>query len=324
MVDVEKIESRAELTRASSIQIGTTLGGIQIATPADLEILSLRLARGGVAVPPHVRNNAGVCFALCLQALEWRFPIMSVINKSFVVSNKGVERIGYESQLLHAVVEQNAPLKGRLRHEIIGIDDERRCKVWGTFKREKEPHIYISETLGKLREARGRNEQGVIKGSPLWDAQPEVQLFYSSSRQWARLFCPDVLLGTYTPDELGDAEPEPTAVSSLSERLRAAKQAAAGGFDISQVARESGTILEGEAIGKEAFDENPEVVGGEPEPQGGEDGDGNRGDDNRDEGRRNDADSDAGSSDREAPGQAPAPASSKDKPARRRAKGKQA
>jgi hypothetical protein len=245
------VEKRVELARVTAIRIDTNIGGLTIAPPADLETISLRLARGKAAVPPHVRDNPGVAFALCLQALEWRMPIMSVINKSYVVNNRGVERIAYESQMIHAVIERNAPIEGRLRHEIVGTDDERRCKVWATFRGEKEPHTYTSETLGKLREARGRNEKNEVKGSPLWVAQPEVQLFYSASRQWARLFCPDAILGAYTPEDpwfsgndMVDVTPQ---IDGLVQRLRDAKARVGkrGGFDGTQVARVASAIMEG-------------------------------------------------------------------------------
>jgi RecT family len=257
MIDTADVEKRAELTRVQAIEIGTTIGGITIASPADIEIIAHRLARAKVAVPPHVRDNPGVAFALCLQALEWRMPIMSVINKSYVVNNKGVERIAYESQLVHAIIERNAPIKGRLRSQIIGEGDERRCKVWATFKGEKSPHEYTSETLGSLREARGRNKEkgDVLKGSPLWESQPEVQLFYSASRTWARMFAPDVILGAYTPedpwysDEMKDVTP---ALDGLAQRLKDARKAHTEdrGFDVEHVAK----VIEGDAT--EAKDEN--------------------------------------------------------------------
>jgi RecT family len=256
MIDVADVEKRAELTRAQAIEIGTTIGGITIASPADIEIIAHRLARAKVAVPPHVRDNPGVAFALCMQALEWRMPIMSVINKSYVVNNKGTERLAYESQLIHAIIERNAPIKGRLRHQIIGEGDERRCKVWATFKGEKTPHEYISEALGKLREDRGRNKDkgDVLKGSPLWESQPEVQLFYSASRTWARMFAPDVILGAYTPEdpwysnEMKDVTP---ALDRLAQRLKDARKVHADrGFDVDHVAK----VIEGDAT--EADDAN--------------------------------------------------------------------
>ena len=251
MVDASEVEKRAELTRVSAVKIDSTIGGITIASPADLEIISMRLARGKVAVPPHVRDNPGVAFALCLQALEWRMPIMSVINKSYVVNNRGVERLAYESQLIHAIIERNAPIKGRLRHKIEGEGDQRRCKVWATFKGEKTPHEYTSETLENLREARGRNKDkgDVLKGSPLWETQPEVQLFYSASRTWARMFAPDVILGAYTPEDpwystesMVDVTPQ---LDGLAQRLKDAKKehAETRGFDVDHVAK----VIEGDA-----------------------------------------------------------------------------
>jgi hypothetical protein len=138
----------------------------------------------------------------------------AVANKSYIAN----DRVAYESQLIHAIVEARSPLKGRLRSEILGAGDERRCRVWGTFKGETEPHVYISETLAKLRGARGTNEKGQLKGSPLWVNQPETQLYYSATRTWARMFCPDVILGIYSPDELPD-EPKDVTPTPPSNEL---------------------------------------------------------------------------------------------------------
>src|SRR6186997_1701556 len=201
MVDPAQVEARTELTKARGIEINRNLGGLQVQTADDLEKVALRLARGMVAVPIHCRDQPGVVYALCLQALEWGMPIMSVINKSYVPRNG--DRIGFESQLIHAVIEKNAPIKSRLRYEIIGEGDERRCKVWATFHGEATPHEYTSDTLAKMHPGHVTKDAGkFVKGSPLWDSNPEVQMFYSASRQWARLFCPDVLLGAYTPEEM--------------------------------------------------------------------------------------------------------------------------
>jgi hypothetical protein len=302
MVDnITNIEERVEQAKAVAVQIGTVLGGVQINTVNDVDVMANRLSRGEVAVPVHCRGKMGVCHAIILQALEWRMPIMSVINKSYVVSNKGVERIAYESQMIHAVIERNAPLKGRLRYEILGEGDDRRCKVWGTFNNEIKPHEYTSQALGVLRDARGRNEQGVIKGSPLWDKDPEVQLFYSASRQWARLFCPDVILGAYTPEDpqWSDASANavdvtpPSKAEEYANKLREAKasRAAGRGFDpdyVQSMASERGTsIIEGDVnpdIAKQEVTSNDSTEGriNEPDDQRRQDGAAGAGDSDRD------------------------------------------
>ena len=249
-----KIEKASDLSKSAAVQIGVTVGGIHFATPVDIDIMAQRLARAGAAVPPHCRDNVGMCFGLITHAIEWGFPIMAVLNKSYVVNNKGVDRVAFESQLIHAIVERNAPLKNRLRFEILGVGDERRCKVWGTFKRETKPHEYTSETLKKLLENRPARKDGSGKGgSPLWEQQPEVQMFYSASRTWARIYCPEVILGAYTRDELEDPDgtmvdvtPVQDRIAELSQRLEEAQKqhVEPRGFDPSFVKQ----TVEGELV----------------------------------------------------------------------------
>jgi len=284
MVDVAEVETRTDLAKNASIEISNSVGPVLTVSVAELIRMAELYARSGVMVPPHCRDKPGTCFALCKQALDWGVPDLAVINKSYVVTNRGTERIAYESQLIHAVIEKNAPLKSRLRYEIMGNGDERRCKVWGTFRGEDKPHEYISETLGKLILARGRNAEGQVKGSPLWDKLPEVQMFYSASMQWARLFCPDVILGVYAPDEFGepiDVTPPPDKVAALSQRLKDAKLNEVRGFDNADVVRQVGAIIEGDVT--EAGDDGkasgvPRDNTGVEERQG---GDRDSADDNR-------------------------------------------
>jgi hypothetical protein len=274
MTDVSDVEQRTDLIKASSIEIGATLGGVKIEHIADLAKVADTLSRGEIAVPAHCRGRPGVCFALAMQALEWGLPIMSVINKSYVPRNS--DRIGFESQLLHAVIEKNAPIKGRLRYEILGEGDERRCKIGATFKGEDKPHEYTSETLGKMHPGHvTKDGREYVKGSQLWDDNPEVQMFYSASRQWARLFCPDVLLGAYTPDELRDSgpidvTPPGSGVADLAERLRASKAAHADtrGFNRDSVAREVSSIIEGDTNPGVEDEETTNVGNSKPDVDG--------------------------------------------------------
>jgi hypothetical protein len=50
-----------------------------------------------------------------------------IAEKSYAVTNRGEEKIAFESQLIHAVVEARAPLNGRLRYEVIGESQHRLC-----------------------------------------------------------------------------------------------------------------------------------------------------------------------------------------------------
>jgi hypothetical protein len=254
MIDITDLEKRIDHAVAAPIPINMDVG-ISLETMGQLMEFAKLMAVSGAALPKWLQKNPGGCLAICSRALRWQMDPFAVAEKSYLAIGKGgQEHIGYESQLVHAVVIRWAPLKSRLRTEIIGQGDERRCKVWGTFKGEDKPHEYVSETLGKKKADIGYNDKKQIKGSPLWETDPEVQLMYSAVRQWCRLHSPETLLGVYTPEELSTSEPIDVspAITSLSDRLREAKKAGARGFDPAHVNR----IIEGRT--SEAQDESPE------------------------------------------------------------------
>lgn len=140
-------------------------------------------------VPPHLRGKPGDCLAVVMQATRWGMDPFAVANKTYFVQ----ERIAYEAQLVSAVLNSRAPLDGRLKIEWDGDGVTLTCKVTGRIKGDPEPHIVWQE-LGTI----------TTKNSPLWKQSPRQQLAYYTSRMWARLYCPEVLLGVYTDDEVQD------------------------------------------------------------------------------------------------------------------------
>lgn len=168
-------------------------------------------------VPDHLINNPGGCMGIILQAQRWGMDPFAVAQKTHIVSGK----IGYEAQLVNAVVTSMAPVTGRLNYEWYGnwekilgkfktltsqkgneyqkpdwsSDDEDGLgvRVWASFKGETEP-----------RELKLLLKQATVRNSTLWAADPRQQLAYLAVKRWARLYCPDVLLGVYTPSRLRD------------------------------------------------------------------------------------------------------------------------
>ena len=258
-MDVAEIEKRVDRAIAGAVVVNADIGGVKFASMVEVMEFAKLMAVSGIAVPQHLRGNPGACLGIVVQAQELRVSPFALANKSYVAN----DRLAYESQVIHAIVEARAPIKGRLRYEILGEEDERRCKVWATFRGEDAPHVYTSETLGKLRGARGKNDRGQVKGSPMWVDQPEVQLFYSASRTWARMFCPDVILGIYAIDELPDDRGEPvdvplSKVDEYAQKLRDARASRAStGFDAEKVMR---TIIEGEVNSDDAKKEEKDAV----------------------------------------------------------------
>ena len=187
--------------------------------------LATLMASGKTSVPVHLRGNSADCMAIVIQAMQWQMNPFAVAQKTFIV-NGGA--LSYEAQLVNAVITSKAPTKDRLNFEwfgdwdkIIGnfrevesktkkdddghfkkyrfpnwnINDEKGLgvRVWATFKGEDQPRVL--ETL--MTQARTRN-------STLWADDPKQQIAYLATKKWARLYCPDVILGVYTPDELDE------------------------------------------------------------------------------------------------------------------------
>lgn len=232
MADIARIEDRIDRVAASALEVSDALGGLRFQNMVEVMEFAKCMAVADTAVPKHLRGNPGMCLAVTIQALEWRFSPFAVANKSYVVN----DRIGYESQLVHAVIEQRAPIRGRLQHKYEGEGDERKCTVWATLRETGETLEYTSPAFGKIQP----------KNSPLWKTKPDLQLYYNTSRDFCRAYFPDVLLGVYSQDELrdhvGPDNAKDVTKPDVASRLKGGK---GRGFSHQHVERETrGGVIE--------------------------------------------------------------------------------
>lgn len=178
------------------------------------------MAAGKSTVPAHLSGSVGDCMAVAMQAAQWKMNPYAVAQKTHLVN--GV--LGYEAQLVNAVINSHAPIEHRLQYEWFGPwelilgkfksmkndkgkiyhspawepKDEQGLgvRVWTTMKGEAEPRVLELMLV-----------QAQVRNSTLWASDPKQQLAYLAIKRWGRLHCPDVILGVYTPDELADAAP---------------------------------------------------------------------------------------------------------------------
>lgn len=177
---------------SGDVGIGSARGGVRFENMLQVMEFAKLMAVADIGVPKHLRGNPGACMRVALQADEWGFSPFAVADKSYLVN----DRLAYESQLIHAVVEKRAPLAERLRPSWSGEGPTRRCKVVGVMIGERDPFVWEGPMFKDIK----------IKNSPEWAANPDKQLFYHASRDWARIYVPDVLLGVYERDEMQAAE----------------------------------------------------------------------------------------------------------------------
>ena len=212
--------------RAGQIVFSGARGSLVFEKFGEMVDFSIYMSKADKAVPAFLRGNPGSCMAIVVQAGEWGFSPFAVARMAYVVN----DQIAYMSQLLHAVVEKRANLKERLRPTYSGEGIDRQVTITGHFVGELDA---VSYTSPKIRDIK-------VKNSPLWVGDPDQQLFYFGTRAWSRRYCPDVLLGVYSVDDLPGEPTQHVGAENakdvtpdqegLVHRL-SAKAAAGAGFD---------------------------------------------------------------------------------------------
>ena len=160
------------------------------------------LANSALSVPKELKGNIGDCLAIVTQAMIWGLNPFAVAQKAHVINGK----LGYEAQLVNAVVMQSGAIRGSFSYEYEGD----RCRVGAVLRGES------SITWGEWLSAASVQ----TKNSPLWKVNPKQQMGYLQVKNWARAYCPGALLGIYSTDELEglqDAAPPAAVVESLSK-----------------------------------------------------------------------------------------------------------
>ncbi|MCS3602704.1 hypothetical protein M2371_001913 [Buttiauxella sp. BIGb0471] len=185
------------------------------------------MADSQVTVPAHLAGKPADCMAIVMQAMQWGMNPYAVAQKTHLVN--GV--LGYEAQLVNAVIASSSAIQGRFHYRYGG--EWERCTTTKEVTREKtgkngkytvtervrgwsdEDELGLYVQVGAI--LRGESEvtwgepvylSGVVtRNSPLWVSNPKQQIAYLGVKYWARLYCPEVILGVYSPEDI-EQKPE--------------------------------------------------------------------------------------------------------------------
>ncbi|HAZ7530721.1 TPA: recombinase RecT [Escherichia coli] len=190
------ITSQPSATVGTAAAIFSPEGMNQLVRFAEL------MSQSKATVPKHLEGKPADCLAVTMQAAQWGMNPFAVAQKTHVVNGT----LGYEAQLVNAVVSSSSLLATRLNYRWSGD--------WSNVngKTDKSPNLTVTVSAVLKGEAEPREltismAQAGVRNSPLWEQDPRQQLAYLCTKRWARLHAPDVLLGVYTPDELQETAP---------------------------------------------------------------------------------------------------------------------
>ena len=200
---------------------------MDVATMESLMRVADLMASGRSTVPAHLQKNPADCMAVVMQSMQWGMNPFAVAQKTHLVNGT----LGYEAQLVNAVVQESGAIEGRFHYEYKGSGDVVECRVGAIIKGESE--ITWGEWLSSAKVT--------TKNSPLWKTNPRQQMGYLQVKNWARLHTPGAILGVYTPDEFDAPAPRHMGQAQVvrpvpsTELLQAADAAAAAGVASYQV-----------------------------------------------------------------------------------------
>lgn len=170
-------------------------------------------------VPEHLRQKPGDCLLVVMQAQRWGMDALSVAQCTSVVHG----RLCYEGKLVAAVLYSMGAIEGRLHYKFTGTGADASIKVTGVPRGGNGEPQSVSGSMKDWR-THGKDKNGNATKNA-WDTIPEDMLVYRGTRQWARRYAPEALLGIYTPDEFND-EPAPPQASATIVQMPQAKPAA--------------------------------------------------------------------------------------------------
>lgn len=195
-------------------------------------------------IPAHFRGKPEQCMvALSLAAALDVAPLIAMQN-SFVVHGTP----GLKASFVIALINARGPLSGVLEFRTEGAGELLKVTAVGTIKATGQ----VVDMPVPLSMAK---DDGWTK-NPKYQSMPEVMLRYRAAVLFARAYCPEVLLGFQTVEELEDVRAaERPAPSQLVATLNAEIAAASTPRDAV-----TGEVVDDEAEAAERYFESREAA----------------------------------------------------------------
>lgn len=168
---------------------------IEMEHPVNLK--SAELLASSNIVPAQFQNNPANCFIALGIAKRMNInPFMVMQN---VVIVKG--RPTWPAQFIIATINSSGRFDDILKFDIKGSGDTLECRAYTS--RNGETLIGPTVTMNMAK-----GEGWLAKDGSKWRTMPELMIQYRSATFFGRLYCPDLLNGMYSTEEVEDIDGE--------------------------------------------------------------------------------------------------------------------
>jgi len=163
-----------------------------------------KLLSESTMIPDHYRGKMPDCFIALASANRLNIDVFSYMQSSYVVHG----RPGIEAKLVIALINTRGPFSGPVQWKMEGEGKDRKCTAYAYHAKTKE--LCEFTLTWKMVEAEGWNKDAKTKSGHIikskWNTLPDLMFRYRSATFLARLYCPEVIQGITTVEELQDIQ----------------------------------------------------------------------------------------------------------------------
>lgn len=153
--------------------------------------------------PEIFRNNVSNCLIALELSNRLNMSVIMVMQNLHIIQGKP----SWSSQFITALINNSGLFKTNLRYKISGEGNKKQCIA---FAEDKDGNICESPAISLEMAAK---EGWSTKTNSKWINLSDLMLRYRAAAFFGRLYCPEILLGLHSQDELIDIIP-PTALDT--------------------------------------------------------------------------------------------------------------
>ncbi len=161
--------------------------------------LAVRMASalaGSDIVPQEYRNNANNAMIAVEMAIRLHTSPIMVMQNLYVVNG----RPAWSSQYIIAMINGSRKYRTELQFELEGRGDSLSCYAWA------EDQSGHKVTGPKITMQMARAEGWVDRKGSKWRTMPEVMIRYRAASFFGRMYCPEMIMGIYSRDEVIESD----------------------------------------------------------------------------------------------------------------------
>lgn len=185
----------------------SVFGSMQLFEQAQRMVVPLAKS---TMVPDQYQNNPANCMVAMEMSHRINKSVLEVMQNMHIVKGNA----GWKSEYVIMSINRSGIFKDPLEFEF--SEDRQSC--YATAVRKSNKKVLKGTTVSMEMAA---DEGWLQKNGSKWKTMPEQMLMYRAATFFCRVYCPEVLAGVQTQDEIIDIGYEPATKSSTISNINA-------------------------------------------------------------------------------------------------------